>query len=144
MPYFWYSLESNHNDSSFIIYSDSPSVFQALGKLYTRHALVLKIQRFLADLHFRRKDVFFRCVPSHVGLLGNEKADRVAKQASLFPSSDTFFLPLQDLYPSIARAIRESWQARWDTSWAAGNKVALIKPTVDRWSSPTQLTDTIC
>ena len=37
----------------------------------------------------------------------------------------------------VPRAIRESWQARWDTSRVAGNKLALIKHTVERWSSPT-------
>ena len=31
-----------------------------------------------------------------------------------------------------------SWQARWDTSRAASNKLPLIKPTVERWSSSTQ------
>ena len=51
---------------------------------------------------------------------------------SLHPPSDTLSLSLQDLYPSIARTIRESWQTRWD------NKLALIKPAVERWSSSTQ------
>ena len=118
---------STHNGSSFIIYSDSRSALQALGKLYTQHDLVLKIQSFLAGLHSRRKDVSLCWVPSHVGLPGNERADRVAKRASLLPPSDTLSLPLQDLYPSVARALRESWQA-------------LIKPTVDRWSSSAQRT----
>ena len=49
-----------------------------------------------------------------------------------FPDSS---LPVLSFYPSITRAIRESWQARWDTSRVAGNKLALIKPTVERWSS---------
>ena len=94
----------------------------------------------MAELHSRRKDVSLCWVPSHVRLPGNERADRVAKRASLLPPSDTLTLPLQDLYPSVDRAIREFWQARWDTSRAAGNKLALIKPTVDRWSSSTQRT----
>ena len=68
------------------------------------------------------------------------QANRVAKQVSLHPPSDTLSLPLQDFYPSIARTIHESWQARWDTSQSAGNKLALIKPTVERWSSSTRLT----
>ena len=45
----------------------------------------------------------------YVGLPGNEKADTVAKWASLHPTSDTVSQPLQDLYPSIVRAVRESW-----------------------------------
>ena len=131
---------SELDDSSFTIYSDSRSALQALEKLYTRHPLVLKIQRFLAGLHSRRKDISLCWVPSHVGLPGNERADRVAKRASLLPPSGALSLPLQDLYPSVTRALRESWQARWDTCRAAGNKLALIKPTIDRWSTSTHRT----
>ena len=42
---------------------------------------------------------------------------------------------LQLSIPSIARAIRASWQARWDISRATGNKLTQLKPTVERWSS---------
>ena len=80
---------STHTGFSFVIYSDSRSTLQALGRLYTRHTLVLKIQVLLAGLHSRRKDVSFCWVPSHVGLPGNEKADPVAKRTSLLPPSDT-------------------------------------------------------
>ena len=44
-------IDSNNS----ISYSDSRSALQALGRLYTRNPLVLKIQRFLRDLHARRK-----------------------------------------------------------------------------------------
>ena len=123
---------STHNDSSVIIYSDSRSALQPLGKLYTLHALVLKIQRFLVGLHSCRKNVSFCWVPPHVGLPDNEKANRVSKWVSLLQPLDSLSLPLQDLYPLVARATHESWQARWYTSRAAGNKLALIKSTVDR------------
>ena len=69
---------SFHDRNSFVTYSDSRSALQALGSFYTRNPLVIKIQRFLCDLHARRKLV--SCwIPSHV-LSRNEKADVLAKK----------------------------------------------------------------
>ena len=45
---------SFHVSNNSVIYADSRSVLQALGNLYTRNPLVLKIG-YLCDLHFRRK-----------------------------------------------------------------------------------------
>ena len=55
--FFALSRISFHDKDSFVIYSDSRSVLQALGSLYTCNPLVLKIQRFLCDLEARRKFV---------------------------------------------------------------------------------------
>ena len=49
---------SFHTNNKFVIYSDSRSARQALGSLNTCNSLVLKLQRFLYDLHDRRKFVF--------------------------------------------------------------------------------------
>ena len=82
------------------MYSDSRSALQALGSLYTRNPLALKIKRFLWDLHACRK--FVSCwIPSHVGLSGNEKAFQLS------PANHNA-LPLQDYVPSIRRSIRGS------------------------------------
>ena len=42
---------SFHDSDSFVIYSDSRCALQALGSLYIHNPLVLKIQRFLCELH---------------------------------------------------------------------------------------------
>ena len=97
---------SFHTSDNFVIYSDSRSALQALGCLYTRNPLVLKIQRFLCDLHAHRKSVSFCWIPSHVGLSGNEKADFLAKRAIQLPPANHNALPLQDYNPSIRRSIR--------------------------------------
>ena len=92
---------SFHISDNFVIYSDSRSALQALGCLYTRNPLVLKIQRFFCDLHARRK--FVSCwVPSHVGFSGNEKADVLAKRAIQLPPANHNALPLQDSSPLFA------------------------------------------
>ena len=86
LSYSWHSLESP-------LTMAPRSSFTRIPEFYTGHALVLKIQHFLAGLHFRCKAVYFFWVPSHVGLPGNEMTDCVAKQASLHPPSKTLSLP---------------------------------------------------
>ena len=75
------SCISFHDSSNFVIYSDSRSALEALGSLYTHIPLVLKIQRFLCNLHTRRKFVSFCWIHSHIGLSVNEKADVLSKRA---------------------------------------------------------------
>ena len=71
------SCISVHDSNNFIIYYDSRSALQALGSLYTLNPLVIKIQRFLCELHAR----LLLLDSSHVGLSGNEKADVLDKRA---------------------------------------------------------------
>ena len=100
---------SFYDSNNFVIYSDSRSHLQALGRVYTRNPLVLKIQRLLCGLYARRKFVSFCWIPSHIGLSGNEKADVVAKRAVQLPPANHNALPFHDYAPSICRSIRASW-----------------------------------
>ena len=80
---------SFHDSNNFVIYSDSRSALQALWSLYTRSPLVLKIQRFLFDLHA------FENLYSAVVLSGNEKADVLHKRAIQLPPANHNALPLR-------------------------------------------------
>ena len=124
---------SFHGINNFVIYSDSRSAVQALGSLYTRNPLVLKIQRFLCDFHACRK--FVSCwIPSLVRLSGNKKADVLAKRAIQLLPANHNALALQDYILSICRSIHVSWHSRWDQCMADGNKLAQLKPSLGPWS----------
>ena len=64
-----------------MIFSDSLSPLQALGKLKSDHPLLIQIQELLHKINVDQKEIVFMWVPRHVGFRGNEAADRAAKEA---------------------------------------------------------------
>ena len=64
-----------------MIFSDSLSALQALGKLKTDHPLLIQIQELLHKVNADQMEIIFMWVPGHVGIRGNEAADRAAKEA---------------------------------------------------------------
>ena len=68
-------------ERKFTFFSDSLSALQALGKLKTDHPLLIQIQELLHTINADQKDIVFMWVPGHVGIRGNEAADRAAKKA---------------------------------------------------------------
>ena len=67
------------NQKSFVIYSDSKSAMESLNNYNSSHPLVQKAQEWLFQISCRHKSVSFCWVPAHVGIPGNERADRKAK-----------------------------------------------------------------
>ena len=79
-----------------MIFSDSLSALQALGKLKAEHPLLIQTQELLHKINADQKEFFFKWVPGHVGIRENEAADRAAKEAldkKIDSQSHAFFGP---------------------------------------------------
>ena len=97
------------------------------------------VQKFLKDytiLAKNGKNIVLCWIPSHVGILGNEKADAAAKSAlSLFVTP--MKIPATDMCPRITKLIFDEWQEVWNC--CTGNKLHAIRPTVGGYKPKTCL-----
>ena len=124
-------------DEWFIIYSDSLSVLFSLKQLAPSHHLVQEVQDWLVLLHSRKRiNVRFCWVPAHVGIAGNEKADRAAKQAVSIQNISNINIPYRDFKEPIHNSVREKWQSLWNDQ--VNNKLKSIRPFVNKWESSNQ------
>ena len=79
----------------------------------------------------------FCWVPSHVGVEGNERADRAATETS---RSDIevppMELPHRDHYAAIKAALQSKWANDWQQT--TENKLRAIKDSITMWPSSSQ------
>ena len=121
-------------DSRFnVIFSDSLSSLVALKDIFSPHPIVQDILKRLTSLHNDNKTVHLCWIPSHVGISGNERADKAARRASESGCIRRFPLPAADCYSNIRSYIFEKWQRRWDNQ--SRNKLKEIKPRLGAWPS---------
>ena len=118
-------------NSKFIIFSDSLSVLKAMNHTSSKNP---QIQKLLEKCHelLAYKEIVLCCIPSYIGIQGNETVDKQAKSSlSLEPTS--FKITFSNLKPSINKYILEEWQTSWNDS--IGNKLLDIKPTIGEHQS---------
>lgn len=107
---------------SVIILTDSKSSVEALAspaslfKSSTNY-LLHDINKLYRDLEVQNKTVIVGWLQSHCGIVGNEKADSLAKQASStgHPQPD-IKIPYTDFVSKIKKKLREQWTSEYDSS----------------------------
>jgi hypothetical protein len=73
-------------------------------------------------------------VPSHVGIPGNETADKLANEASLHQSTPKLNLTTSlESFNIINLKILETWQKNW-SNVPLSNKLRIIKPLIKKWN----------
>ena len=75
-----------------VIFSDSLSCVQALQGKNLNHPVICEILEILTYLSKVNTEVVFCWIPGHIGIKGNEKADKIAKQIIDIPTMISKFL----------------------------------------------------
>ena len=133
------SIIENSIQLKWTIFSDSQASLQAISHQNPKHPLVKAIQNTLSKLQNQHKKVVFCKVPSHIGIQGNEAADKVAVESQKLPGLNTTRVHHRDYHFPIKRNIMKRWQNRWDhidDNIAHGNqrnKLRNTKPLVKPW-----------
>lgn len=131
-------IDDTRYNIRYIIFTDSMSSMQALQNHKFDNPLVSDILVKLSDLISSDIDIIFCWLPSHMGIRGNEMADRAAKSAL----SDTilpFNLPCSDYKQLIHTFVRDRWQASWSDAKNDNNKLRSIKPELGESPRPSRL-----
>ena len=115
----------------YIIYTDSLSAMQALEGEKTDNPLIVSLLEKLSRLCVRA-DIVFCWLPSHIGISGNEEADKTAKDA-LSQEILPFKVPFSDFKPLIHNFIRNVWQQSWSDPANQNNKLFVTKPSLGEW-----------
>jgi len=118
-----YAMKSTHRQ--FVVYSDSMSCLQAIQCRSLDNSAIIDIFIKHERLIAMKKSVTFFWVPSHVGIMGNERADSAAIAALSGPLSH-FKVPACDFRYSSQKYTRGEWQITW--SQCVNNKLFAIKP----------------
>ena len=114
---------------SFVIFSHSMSVLQAIESQESKNPLVNRVLQACREILSNGKFITFCWLPSHRDIRGNEDADRAAKDALSKAQPENFELPYTDIFIKIQPFVSSLWQKWWDKE--VGNKLHAIMPQID-------------
>ena len=105
------------------IFSDSLSSLKAIENISNSHPLVVSIHNLLDTIRFRHR-INFVWVKAHVGIIGNEVADTLAKDAATQHTSSAY-----NNFPiSLAkRIIRQKAVNEWATEYANATQGSMTR-----------------
>jgi len=107
------------------VFTDSRSAIISINKYPQKNSLSLHIQQLIAGL---RQNVTLCWVPSHVGVVQNERVDTLARTASRNQVVRNCALPRSDYKTKIKRVVSQKWQSDWLE--ITDNKYRLISPDI--------------
>ena len=73
---------SSQQRGNYVIFTDSQSILQALENFNSTHPIVIEILEWSYLVEAHGSNISFCWSPGHIGIVGNEKADALAKTAS--------------------------------------------------------------
>lgn len=130
------SFTNNNNIPKALILSDSLSSLLALQDLYPKHPIAKMIKTELLRTQQHARTIKFFWIPSHIGISGNEEADKSARLAVTSANSEVVSkCAKSDLKPFYKTSLWKKWEWEWKQSQG---KLRLIKDDVLPWTPITE------
>jgi hypothetical protein len=103
------------NPRTATVFTDSRITLDSLHNVNNHAYLVEEIRKRVATLESSKRQITFSWVKAHVGVYGNELADRLAKEAARRNNTSIAFnrIPKSTLYYEVAEEAKQQWQNEW-------------------------------
>ena len=99
----------------FTIFTDSLSCLQSIQNEDINNQLILTFLEQYTQCTLRGKYIVLCWIPSHIGIPGNEMADKYAKEA-IDEDITPIEVPYTDIIPEVKAYTKDLWQRMWDSS----------------------------
>ena len=99
-----------------VVYSDSMSCLQAIEGEDTENPFICHIMNLLWSLSDKGTRVRFCWVPSHCGIVGNERVDQLAKETLDQDRDPLANVHYTDMKPLVNSYIQKLVQTKWDVA----------------------------
>ncbi|XP_055524853.1 uncharacterized protein LOC129718269 [Wyeomyia smithii] len=120
----------NSNFNKYIIITDSLSALSALSDYSSNHPMIQSIFDNIFSCQQKSKTIKLYFVPSHMGIHGNEIADKAEKEASHEPNSRGKLLA-KDFINFSKNGMSQHWENKWNN--ITENKYRLIRNSTSHW-----------
>jgi len=112
----WINEQNVQLYTGLVIFSDSLSAIQAI-KNSKEESMVTEILVLCTHLSYKGININFEWIPSHCGIIGNDKADLAAKHATTNPEINVSFrLNKSEIKSDLKKHFSQIWESRWEES----------------------------
>ncbi|XP_067134248.1 uncharacterized protein [Centruroides vittatus] len=118
---------TTYHTGRIIINSDSRSAIATLKQFTVKNGMALKIKTAISESSL---DIKFRWIRAHTGVMGNEKADLLAKEATCLSEINFDKIPISGVKNMIRNDTLMEWQERWTDS-NKGRRTFWLLPSVE-------------
>ena len=117
-----------------VVCTDSLSVLTALKNIYTEHPVIIEVISLYHQIVENGSDIIMIWIPGHCGILGNDKADRLAKAAIYSDRSLEFRVGYQEYLPTLRQSLRDYFNQLW-LNYSPHTNLKEIREMVGNWDT---------
>jgi ribonuclease HI len=135
---------SEINPRTATIFTDSRITLDSLQKANNHTYILEEIRKRVAILESSEWKIEFSWVKDHVGIYGNEMADRLAKEAARRKDANILFnrIPNSTLNYEIEEEAKQRWQRKWEKCPKAATTKQYFPTVQDRLNTKISITPT--